>query len=180
MDVLTQHEDFNNNPIFRLRNAKKSLESNLNHLDQTVNLYQCEENFTRTRPRVQRVREPTPIEEGHPVYSPGVRRPLSDLLQPLDENPFSKISREPWWWRYPSLRPHIEELKALPSYLRGSYLSPVKSTFRWYEHPFRPYGPVTQSFYYYLWRRTHLENRLDEIDGRIREAINPPAHLVYP
>jgi hypothetical protein len=39
-------------------------------------------------------------------------------------------------------------------------------------------GPVTQAFYYYLWRRTHWENKLNEIDDRIRDAINPPAHLV--
>jgi hypothetical protein len=77
---------------------------------------------------------------GIPVYSPGVRRPLSDVLQPLEETPLSKISREPWWWRYPSLRPHMEQRKAKPSHLRDSYLSPVKNTFRWYEHPFRHFG----------------------------------------
>ena len=77
---------------------------------------------------------------GLPVYSLGVRRPLSDLLHNLEETPSVKINREPWWWTYPSLRPHVEELKALPSYLRDSYLSPVKSVFHWYEHPFRPFG----------------------------------------
>ena len=77
---------------------------------------------------------------GLPVYSAGVRRPLSDVLQPLEDAPLSKISREPWWWEYPSLRPDVKELKALPSHLRNSYLSPVKSTYHWYEHPFRPFG----------------------------------------
>jgi hypothetical protein len=77
---------------------------------------------------------------GIPVYCPGVRRPMSDVLQPLEETPLSKISREPWWWGYPSLRPHLKQLKAIPSHLRDSYLSPVKSTFHWYEHPFRQFG----------------------------------------
>jgi hypothetical protein len=77
---------------------------------------------------------------GIPMYCPGVRRHLSDVLQPLEVTPLSKISREPWWWGYPSLRPTVKQLKATPSHLRDSYLSPVKITFHWHDHPVRHFG----------------------------------------
>ncbi|XP_069677750.1 uncharacterized protein Mf isoform X2 [Periplaneta americana] len=168
--------------LLRFRSAKESLEFNLKRIEQKEELFRSEETVSRRKLRAksEEICRSTTGEEGVPIYCPGVRRPLSDVLQPLEDTPHAKIAREPWWWTYPSLRPHVEELKALPSHLRESYLSPVKSVFHWYEHPFRPFGPVPHAFYYYLWRRSHWENKLNELDDRMRGIASSPAHLVYP
>ncbi|XP_046981562.1 uncharacterized protein LOC124550864 isoform X1 [Schistocerca americana] len=83
---------------------------------------------------------------GQPIYSRGgslVRRPLSELFEPLTTLPLSRITRDPWWWDYPHLRPYESPYNWLwpktPFYLRDSYLSPVKRTYLWYKHPIRPF-----------------------------------------
>ncbi|KAJ1522635.1 hypothetical protein ONE63_001807 [Megalurothrips usitatus] len=84
-----------------------------------------------------------------PQYGRGgwTRRPLSELLEPLPSMPKSRITRDPWWWEYPELRPygypyHYRPWHS-PSYLRRSYLSPIKNTYLWDRHPARPYGYLT-------------------------------------
>ncbi|KAK7863283.1 hypothetical protein R5R35_005327 [Gryllus longicercus] len=82
---------------------------------------------------------------GQPIYTRGgiTRRPLSELLEPLTSLPMSRITRDPWWWEYPELRPYVSPW-SLPShapfYLRDSYLSPVKRSYLWSKHPIRPFG----------------------------------------
>ncbi|GLH07516.1 Putative myofilin isoform a [Gryllus bimaculatus] len=90
---------------------------------------------------------------GQPIYTRGgiTRRPLSELLEPLTSLPMSRITRDPWWWEYPELRPYVSPW-SLPShapfYLRDSYLSPVKRSYLWSKHPIRPfahYGAVEKA-----------------------------------
>lgn len=87
---------------------------------------------------------------GQPIYSRGgslTRRPLSELFEPLTTLPLSRITRDPWWWDYPHLRPYESPYNWLwpktPFYLRDSYLSPIKRTYLWYRHPIRPFGERT-------------------------------------
>ncbi|XP_065564082.1 uncharacterized protein LOC136029539 isoform X1 [Artemia franciscana] len=57
--------------------------------------------------------------------------------------------RDPWWYRYPQLRP-VERWWWQPSsYIRSSYLSPHKKTYVWSTHPFRYYHGTPS----YRWRR---------------------------
>ncbi|XP_067011457.1 uncharacterized protein Mf isoform X3 [Anabrus simplex] len=84
---------------------------------------------------------------GQPIYSRGrlARRPLSELLEPLPSMPLSRITRDPWWWDYPELRPFTSPyayLHPTPFYLRDSYLSPVKRTYLWDKHPIRPFAHI--------------------------------------
>ncbi|CAH0386507.1 unnamed protein product [Bemisia tabaci] len=81
---------------------------------------------------------------GQPIYTRGgfSRRPLSELLEPLVSMPISRITRDPWWHEYPELRPFDSPYSYAcksPFYLRNSYLSPVKRTYLWREHPIRPF-----------------------------------------
>nr|XP_018896164.1 PREDICTED: uncharacterized protein LOC109029914 [Bemisia tabaci] len=81
---------------------------------------------------------------GQPIYTRGgfSRRPLSELLEPLVSMPISRITRDPWWHEYPELRPFESPYSYAcksPFYLRNSYLSPVKRTYLWREHPIRPF-----------------------------------------
>ncbi|XP_014257291.1 uncharacterized protein LOC106671045 isoform X2 [Cimex lectularius] len=86
---------------------------------------------------------------GTPIYSRGgiTRRPLTDLFSPRSYVPLSRYTRDPWWWSYPSLKP-FESLysRHSPFYLRDSYLSPVKNTYLWRDHPFRAFS--TPRLYY--------------------------------
>jgi len=53
---------------------------------------------------------------------------------------------DPWWHKYPELRPldlAVSPSQRAPSGLRKSYLSPIKRTYIWGYHPLRPNG------YYY-------------------------------
>ncbi|CAG2063356.1 unnamed protein product [Timema podura] len=81
---------------------------------------------------------------GQPIYTRGgiTRRPLTELLEPLPSMPLSRITRDPWWWEYPELRPYSSPYTwpYTPFYLRDSYLSPVKRTYLWDKHPIRPFG----------------------------------------
>jgi hypothetical protein len=51
-------------PIFRLRMAKDTLESNLRRLNETENLFDFEKTLTKRRPKFLRRKELTPYEEG--------------------------------------------------------------------------------------------------------------------
>ncbi|PSN37888.1 hypothetical protein C0J52_21952 [Blattella germanica] len=151
--------------VYSVRRAKLALQEKLRKINADEELMRFEQKISKRISEAKHSTEITKIKEstreaflnnnvyfnnisfniaGIPVYSPGVRRPLADVLQPLEDTPHATINREPWWWTYPSLRPHVEELKALPAHLRDSYLSPVKSVFHWYEHPFRPLGKFQQ------------------------------------
>lgn len=83
---------------------------------------------------------------GLPVYSTGgvKRRPLSELFEPSVYTPRSRYVRDPWWWEYPHLKPYtpLSSTYRPPakSYLRDSYLSPVKRTYLWGHHPIRPFS----------------------------------------
>jgi len=57
--------------------------------------------------------------------------------------PPSVLINDPWWHKYPELRPLdlATSWSAGPPALRNSYLSPVKRTYLWRSaHPLRPYG----------------------------------------
>lgn len=65
----------------------------------------------------------------------------------LDDDALLKPSswiNDPWWHKYPELRPL--DLATVPwtrppSNFRSSYLSPIKRTYVWgYRHPLRPFG----------------------------------------
>jgi hypothetical protein len=51
------------------------------------------------------------------------------------------VTRDPWWWSYPHLRPYsvtsYPYRSFIPSY---SYLSPVKRSYVWNTRPHRPYS----------------------------------------
>lgn len=93
--------------------------------------YNCYWYFTRT---------------GLPIFSTGgiKRRPLTELFEPSVYTPRSRYVRDPWWWEYPHLKPYtpISSSYRPPakSYLRNSYLSPIKSTYLWGHHPIRPFS----------------------------------------
>lgn len=79
-----------------------------------------------------------------PIYSRGgLPTKLWDLLNPSPHLPKSAITRDPWWWDLPSLKPFdptYDSWGKSPSFLRDSYLSPVKRTYLWDKHPIRPFG----------------------------------------
>ncbi|XP_018319685.1 uncharacterized protein LOC108733128 [Agrilus planipennis] len=86
---------------------------------------------------------------GQPIYSRGGLRPSKrllwyDLLNPSPFLPVSSITRDPWWWNYPELRPYrpYTGWGKSPFYLRDSYLSPVKRTYLWDKHPIRPFAAL--------------------------------------
>uniref|UniRef100_A0A1B6M0J1 Uncharacterized protein n=1 Tax=Graphocephala atropunctata TaxID=36148 RepID=A0A1B6M0J1_9HEMI len=94
-----------------------------------------------------------------PYFGSYVRRPLAELLEPSLHMPRSRITRDPWWWDYPTLRPYspynrypytslrypMSPWWRSPYYLRDSYLSPIKRTYLWSYHPVRPFS------YNYYW-----------------------------
>lgn len=51
-------------PVFRPRNARESLESNLKRLNESENLFQSEESLKKSRPKFRREKELTPSGEG--------------------------------------------------------------------------------------------------------------------
>jgi len=72
---------------------------------------------------------------------------LSELFEPSVYTPRSRYVRDPWWWEYPHLKPYTPISSAYrppaKSYLRDSYLSPVKRTYLWGHHPVRPFSEYT-------------------------------------
>ncbi|XP_050344560.1 uncharacterized protein LOC126769689 isoform X5 [Nymphalis io] len=76
---------------------------------------------------------------GAPLYNAGGlrRRPWADIFNPSPSLPISAITRDPFWYDWPELRP-MARWDRSPSYIRDSYLSPVKRTFLWDKHPMRP------------------------------------------
>ncbi|XP_021930776.1 LOW QUALITY PROTEIN: uncharacterized protein LOC110835152 [Zootermopsis nevadensis] len=83
---------------------------------------------------------------GVPIYNRGgyTRRPLTELFKPSSFLPLSRLTSDPWWWAYPSLRPYTLPFSwhKSPFYLRDSYLSPVKRTYLWGQHPIRPFAHI--------------------------------------
>lgn len=78
---------------------------------------------------------------GAPLYTAGGlrRRPWADIFNPSPSLPISAITRDPFWYDWPELKP-LARWDRSPSYIRDSYLSPVKRTFLWDKHPIRPLG----------------------------------------
>lgn len=82
---------------------------------------------------------------GLPIYTRGglAGRMLRDMLNPASALPLSAITRDPWWWKYPEMRPFnapYDNWGKSPYFLRASYLSPVKRNYLWNKHPIRPFG----------------------------------------
>jgi len=80
-----------------------------------------------------------------PIYHAGLRRNnFRNLMNPSPRLPITAITRDPWWWDLEDLRPFRSHLpyRALPPFLRDSYLSPVKRTYLWYKHPMRPFAHI--------------------------------------
>ncbi|GBP09281.1 hypothetical protein EVAR_4123_1 [Eumeta japonica] len=78
--------------------------------------------------------------DGAPIYDAAGRlrrRPWADIFNPSPSLPISAIIRDPFWWDWPELRP-LARWDRSPSYIRDSYLSPVKRTYLWDKHPIRP------------------------------------------
>ncbi|KAJ4435946.1 hypothetical protein ANN_18569 [Periplaneta americana] len=97
--------------------------------------------------------KPVRLGAGLPIYNRGgyTRRPLMELFEPVSSLPLSRLTRDPWWWAYPSLRPYTLPFgwNKTPFYLRDSYLSPVKRTYLWGQHPIRPFGTIYNHSYPY-------------------------------
>lgn len=81
---------------------------------------------------------------GTPIYSRGgFKRPMTELFEPSPWIPISRVTRDPWWWAYPQYRPFEAPYipsKHSPYYLRDSYLSPIKRSYLWQQHPIRPFS----------------------------------------
>ncbi|XP_073946212.1 myofilin isoform X2 [Choristoneura fumiferana] len=77
--------------------------------------------------------------DGAPLWSASGlrRRPWADIFNPSPSLPISAITRDPFWYDWPELKP-VARWDRSPSYIRDSYLSPVKRTFLWDKHPVRP------------------------------------------
>ncbi|KAG6441069.1 uncharacterized protein LOC115441862 isoform X1 [Manduca sexta] len=77
--------------------------------------------------------------DGAPLYNLGGlrRRPWADIFNPSPSLPISAITRDPFWYDWPELKP-LARWDRSPSYIRDSYLSPVKRTYLWDKHPIRP------------------------------------------
>ncbi|KAF6212519.1 hypothetical protein GE061_013042 [Apolygus lucorum] len=81
---------------------------------------------------------------GKPIYSRGgfSKRYIPDLYSPKNDIPMTRWEREHWWWAYPSPKPFEAPYIPMnhnPFFLRDSYLSPVKNTYLWRDHPIRPF-----------------------------------------
>lgn len=105
--------------------------------------------YSAQRPQLMMVTYTFCCRTGLPIFSTGgiKRRPLSELFEPSVYTPRSRYVRDPWWWEYPHLKPYtpISSSYRPPakSYLRNSYLSPVKRTYLWGHHPIRPFSEYT-------------------------------------
>ncbi|XP_077283883.1 myofilin isoform X4 [Arctopsyche grandis] len=79
---------------------------------------------------------------GLPIYSRGGlgRKPWNRLFNPSPYLPMSAITKDPFWWDFPELKPFypFNSWGKSPFYVRDSYLSPVKRTYLWDKHPMRP------------------------------------------
>ncbi len=71
------------------------------------------------------------------------------------------VTRDPWWWSYPHLRPYsvtsYPYRSFIPSY---SYLSPVKRSYVWNTRPHRPYSQLTT----WLYSQTDVTGKTMKID----------------
>ena len=105
------------------------------------------------------------------------RRPLF-----MDDDFFLRPGwlRDPWWYRYPELRPlDLDTLSwnRPPPFLRDSFLSPVKVNYLWKVHPLRPFGNVVYCYgfifigrfctiyYVFILFRTGLNLQQSTVDG---------------
>lgn len=81
---------------------------------------------------------------GNPIHSRGgFKRPQPELYDPKPWIPMARDTRSPWWWSYPQYRPFeapYVPMKHNPYYLRDSFLSPVKTSYLWRQHPIRPFS----------------------------------------
>lgn len=93
--------------------------------------------FTTQKKPVHNIGLPLFRASGWPGYNS-----LRDLLNPRSSLPRSAITRDPFWYDLDDLRPFSPRIPSnhLPSYLRDSYLSPIKRNYLWNKHPVRPFG----------------------------------------
>ncbi|BET01276.1 Hypothetical protein NTJ_14092 [Nesidiocoris tenuis] len=82
---------------------------------------------------------------GTPIYSRGgfSKKYIPDLYEPKNYLPLSRFEREPWYWSYPQYKPFEAPyipMRHSPFFLRDSFLSPVKNTYLWRDHPIRPFS----------------------------------------
>ncbi|KAK5643489.1 hypothetical protein RI129_007334 [Pyrocoelia pectoralis] len=147
-------DNFHTTPKLTADDKSNPHDSWLDHLDRLNDL----DNLSKMFPKWW---SPTPIKIGdyaprpgevgfnyfgQPIYTRGGLRPSkllwSDLLNPSPSMPMSAITRDPWWWNYPALKPFdpFSRWGKSPFFLRDSYLSPVKRTYLWDKHPVRPFG----------------------------------------
>ncbi|XP_023722601.1 uncharacterized protein LOC111872697 [Cryptotermes secundus] len=141
-------------PIY---DAKKAWDDHLKRLADIDRLYPSKYPLSARHTTPSPLKELTPLSvepkekigynyAGVPIYNRGgyTRRPLSELFEPVTSLPLSRLTRDPWWWAYPSLRPYTLPTSwyKSPFYLRDSYLSPVKRTYLWGQHPIRPFAHV--------------------------------------
>lgn len=67
------------------------------------------------------------------------------MLNPRPSMPITAFTRDPFWYDLGDLKPFNARIPSnnLPSYLRDSFLSPVKRDFLWERHPVRPFGKLS-------------------------------------
>ncbi|XP_065343310.1 uncharacterized protein Mf [Cloeon dipterum] len=103
--------------------------------------------FIRESSPFTRSTSPSPIlgytYAGYPIYTrDGISRPaLVRIMSPSPYLSAASVVRDPWWYAYPELKPFETDYvyRTSPSYLRRSYLSPVKNRYLWNQHPVRPF-----------------------------------------
>lgn len=88
---------------------------------------------------------PSPITYGLPVtHRSGTPRSYPRGFFSSDVAPYhlgAGVSRDPWWWSFPGLRPYLVSSLPVRNYTPPhSYLSPVKRNYVWTNHPRRPYS----------------------------------------
>jgi hypothetical protein len=100
-------------------------------------------------PRDARARSVSPLDNllRLPIYRAGAwprYSSLDNLLNPRPSLPLSAITRDPFWYDNDYLRPFYPRISSnyLPSYLRESYLSPIKRNYLWNKHPIRPFAHI--------------------------------------
>ena len=71
---------------------------------------------------------------------PGTLAPYHNLLNPSPYLPITSVTRDPWWYDSLGLRPYgyiPRSVLMYPSALRNSYLSPIRNSYVWSQHPLR-------------------------------------------
>ncbi|CAH1388848.1 unnamed protein product [Nezara viridula] len=123
---------------------------------------------------------------GHPIYSRGgFKRPMTELYEPSPWIPISRETRVPWWWSYPQYRPFeapYVPMKHSPYFLRDSFLSPVKRSYLWKQHPIRPFSEYEigddgrkYPLYGYSGKPTYLGS--GEWLRPLRDLLEPSPHM---